>query len=137
VKKLANIKTIAYLSGAKWSIQKKRIQAPLQAVKFPSEIVGHFATPLLGVPLYPVQYQPQGYQKAVEFVMLWWRKIQTTFYGLTIWSVMPETVPYAIARPLPDGDTKQLLKFKIRLSLLFGFPINQDNDRIKPGILIT
>jgi hypothetical protein len=126
-----------YLWGTTWKIKLNRFRAPLLGVIGFPPLTFHVVTPHSVGALKSAQNQPPIKQKAVEFVMFWWRKIQTTFYGLTIWSVMPETVPYAIARPLPDGDTKQLLKFKIRLSLLFGFPINQDNDRIKPGILIT
>ena len=113
---LAHIKTIFYLCGSAWYIKLNRIFAPLQAVMTFSKRVCHVLHLCFGV-RYPVQNQPQDYQKAVEYMMFWWRKIRATYYRFTARSVIPERVTYAYARPVPDLDAKLLLEVNNRFSL--------------------
>lgn len=124
---IAHIKTIFYLWISKWFIKLNRIFAPLQAVMIFSKRVNHLLHLCLGC-FYPVQNQPQDYQKAVECMMFWWRKIQTMSYRLTIWSVIPERVTYAYTRPVPDRDAKSLLEVNSRFSLFETSP----NSGISP-----
>ena len=126
-KTLAGIKTIFYLWVSKWYIKLNRILAPLRAVMTFSKRVCHLLHLCLGC-FYPVQNQPQEYQKAVVLVMFWWRKIRATFYRLMARSVIPERVTYAYTRPVPDRDAKQHLEVKSRFNL---FEISR-NSGISP-----
>jgi hypothetical protein len=129
---LAYIKTISYLWGSTWFIKLKRIFAPTHAAVILFSEVNHVLTPLFWAH-YPVQVpvtglskdnRPEsgsksatGVKKAKVCVMFWWRKIQTMSYRLTIWSVIPEWVTYAITRPVPDRDAKLHLEVKTGFSL--------------------
>ncbi len=119
---IAHIENDYYLSGAKCvTILLDRFRVPLLGVNGNLPKVTHFAAPHSTGTLKSVQKSATDRQKAKENVIFWRRKIHAISYWLKTWSVIPERVLYAIARPVPDRVGKQFLRSFFRFSLKFDF----------------